>query len=105
MDATLAVNRQPARVWAFLQFPLTRIVIALVALALVLGVRRTAAKAAGLAPHSVPGVVGEVFALNLALAALAIASTMTASLTGRIALLLTGCFAVALVLIRFSRPR
>ena len=54
---------------------------------------------------SVLRVVGEVFALNLALAALAIASTMTASLTGRIALLLTGCFAVALVLIRFSRPR
>jgi UDP-N-acetylmuramyl pentapeptide phosphotransferase/UDP-N-acetylglucosamine-1-phosphate transferase len=54
---------------------------------------------------SVLRVVGEVFALNLALAALAIASTMTASLTGRIALVLTGCFAVALVLIRFSRPR
>jgi UDP-N-acetylmuramyl pentapeptide phosphotransferase/UDP-N-acetylglucosamine-1-phosphate transferase len=54
---------------------------------------------------SVLRVVGEVFALNLGLAALAIASTMTASPTGRIALLLSGGFAVALVLIRFSRPR
>jgi hypothetical protein len=54
---------------------------------------------------SVLRVVGEVFALNLGLAALAIASTVTASLPIRIALLLIGGFAVALVLIRFSRPR
>jgi UDP-N-acetylmuramyl pentapeptide phosphotransferase/UDP-N-acetylglucosamine-1-phosphate transferase len=54
---------------------------------------------------SVLRVVGEVFALNLGLAALAIASTVTASLPIRITLLLIGGFAVALVLIRFSRPR
>jgi UDP-N-acetylmuramyl pentapeptide phosphotransferase/UDP-N-acetylglucosamine-1-phosphate transferase len=54
---------------------------------------------------SVLRVVSEVFALNLGLAALAIASTVTASLSGRIALLLIGGFAVALVLVRFSRPR
>lgn len=58
VDETLAVNRQPGRAWAFLQFPLTRIVIAIVALALVIGVIQTAAKAAGVAPHSVPGVIG-----------------------------------------------
>ena len=28
MDVALAVNRRPGRLWAFLQFPLTRIVIA-----------------------------------------------------------------------------
>jgi UDP-N-acetylmuramyl pentapeptide phosphotransferase/UDP-N-acetylglucosamine-1-phosphate transferase len=54
---------------------------------------------------SVLRVVGEVFALNLGLAALAIGSTMTASLTARNALLLIGAGAVALVMIRFSRRR
>jgi UDP-N-acetylmuramyl pentapeptide phosphotransferase/UDP-N-acetylglucosamine-1-phosphate transferase len=54
---------------------------------------------------SVLRVVGEVFALNLGLAALAISSTVTASLTIRVALFLAGGFTVALVLIRFSRPR
>jgi UDP-N-acetylmuramyl pentapeptide phosphotransferase/UDP-N-acetylglucosamine-1-phosphate transferase len=54
---------------------------------------------------SVLRVVGEVFALNLGLAALAIASTVTASATIRVALLLIGAFAVALTLIRFSRRR
>jgi UDP-N-acetylmuramyl pentapeptide phosphotransferase/UDP-N-acetylglucosamine-1-phosphate transferase len=54
---------------------------------------------------SVLHVVGEVFALNLGLAALAIASTMTASLAFRIALFLTGATAVALLMIRFSRRR
>ena len=58
MDATLAVNRQPGRAWAFLQFPLTRIVIAIVALALVIGVIQTAARAAGVTPHSALGVIG-----------------------------------------------
>jgi UDP-N-acetylmuramyl pentapeptide phosphotransferase/UDP-N-acetylglucosamine-1-phosphate transferase len=50
-------------------------------------------------------VVGEVFALNLGLAALAIASTMTASPPIEIALFLAGGFAVTLMMIRFSRPR
>ncbi len=58
MDATLAVKRQPGRAWAFLQFPLTRIVIAIVALALAIGVIQTAARTAGVAPHSAPGVIG-----------------------------------------------
>jgi UDP-N-acetylmuramyl pentapeptide phosphotransferase/UDP-N-acetylglucosamine-1-phosphate transferase len=54
---------------------------------------------------SVLRVVGEVFALNLGLAALAIASTLTGSLTMGIVLFLIGGLAVALVMIRFSRPR
>jgi UDP-N-acetylmuramyl pentapeptide phosphotransferase/UDP-N-acetylglucosamine-1-phosphate transferase len=54
---------------------------------------------------SVLRVVSEVFALNLGLAALAIVSTMTASLPIRIALFAIGGLAVALVLIRFSRRR
>jgi UDP-N-acetylmuramyl pentapeptide phosphotransferase/UDP-N-acetylglucosamine-1-phosphate transferase len=54
---------------------------------------------------SVLRVVGEVFALNVALAALAIASTLTPSTPIRIALFLIGGFAVALAMIRFSRPR
>jgi UDP-N-acetylmuramyl pentapeptide phosphotransferase/UDP-N-acetylglucosamine-1-phosphate transferase len=54
---------------------------------------------------SVLRVVGEVFVLNVSLAALAIASTATSSPAIRIALFLLGGFAVALVMLRFSRPR
>ena len=54
---------------------------------------------------SVSRVVGEVFALNVGLAALAIGSVMTASPSIRIALLLLGGLAVALLMLRFSRPR
>jgi UDP-N-acetylmuramyl pentapeptide phosphotransferase/UDP-N-acetylglucosamine-1-phosphate transferase len=54
---------------------------------------------------SVSRIVGEVFALNVVLAALAIASVMTASPSIRIALLLLGSLAVALMMRRFSRPR
>jgi UDP-N-acetylmuramyl pentapeptide phosphotransferase/UDP-N-acetylglucosamine-1-phosphate transferase len=54
---------------------------------------------------SVLRVVGEVFALNVGLAALAIASTVTASPMIRIALLLAGSVAAALLMWRFSRPR
>src|SRR5665213_1291062 len=50
-------------------------------------------------------VVGEVFALNLALAALAIGSIMVQSTAIEIALLIAGCIATALVMYRFSRPR
>jgi hypothetical protein len=50
-------------------------------------------------------VAGEVFALNVGLGTLAIASTMTLSLTIRIALFLIGGLAVAAAMIRFSRPR
>ena len=49
-------------------------------------------------------VVGEVFALNLALALLAIASVVLNSLTADIVLLLAGALAVTLQLRRFSRP-
>jgi hypothetical protein len=54
---------------------------------------------------SVLRVVGEVFALNVGLAVLAIASTVTAWWTIRIALLLIGGLAVALQMVRFSRQR
>jgi UDP-N-acetylmuramyl pentapeptide phosphotransferase/UDP-N-acetylglucosamine-1-phosphate transferase len=54
---------------------------------------------------SVLHVVGEVFALNVGLAVLAIASIITASSTIRVGLFLIGGLAVALMMIRFSRPR
>jgi UDP-N-acetylmuramyl pentapeptide phosphotransferase/UDP-N-acetylglucosamine-1-phosphate transferase len=50
-------------------------------------------------------VVSEVFALNIILAALAIASITVASVTVSILSLLTGTIAVALVLYRFSQRR
>ena len=52
---------------------------------------------------TVPQVVGEVFALNIVLAALAIASTTTNADAVGVLLLLTGALAVALVIYRFSR--
>jgi UDP-N-acetylmuramyl pentapeptide phosphotransferase/UDP-N-acetylglucosamine-1-phosphate transferase len=52
---------------------------------------------------SVLGVVSWVFALNLALAALAVASTMTQSTAGGAFFLLIGGLTVALVLCMFSR--
>jgi UDP-N-acetylmuramyl pentapeptide phosphotransferase/UDP-N-acetylglucosamine-1-phosphate transferase len=54
---------------------------------------------------TVLGVVSEVFALNIALAALAIASILAASTVASIFLLLAGAAAVTLVLVRFSRRR
>ncbi len=54
---------------------------------------------------SVLRVVGEVFALNLVLAALAIASTVTRSWTIEVALLVAGGLAVAFSLYRFSQQR
>ena len=50
-------------------------------------------------------VVSEVFALNVVLAALAIASTISDSAMVRIVLLPTGAIAVTLLLYRFSRRR
>jgi UDP-N-acetylmuramyl pentapeptide phosphotransferase/UDP-N-acetylglucosamine-1-phosphate transferase len=50
-------------------------------------------------------VVSEVFVLNVALAALAIASTMTSSVVGGILFLVAGGLATALVMYRFSRRR
>jgi UDP-N-acetylmuramyl pentapeptide phosphotransferase/UDP-N-acetylglucosamine-1-phosphate transferase len=54
---------------------------------------------------SVSRVVGEVFSLNLALAAIAIGSAMTSSTTSAILLFVIGGIATALVMHRFSRPR
>ena len=48
---------RPSRLWAFLQFPLTRIVIAVVALTAVLAVVQVGAKAAGIESHSTAGVL------------------------------------------------
>ncbi|MFL6836792.1 MAG: glycosyl transferase [Bradyrhizobium sp.] len=50
-------------------------------------------------------VVGEVFALNVGLAVLAVASTGLTSVAAKIVSLLTGALAVALLLHRFSRRR
>jgi UDP-N-acetylmuramyl pentapeptide phosphotransferase/UDP-N-acetylglucosamine-1-phosphate transferase len=55
--------------------------------------------------YPVPRVVGEVFALNVVLALLAIASIKLASVAAGILLVLTGVVAVAAVLYRFSRRR
>jgi UDP-N-acetylmuramyl pentapeptide phosphotransferase/UDP-N-acetylglucosamine-1-phosphate transferase len=50
-------------------------------------------------------VVGEVFALNIALATLAVGSIMAASIATKILLLVIGGIATAAVMLRFSRPR
>jgi UDP-N-acetylmuramyl pentapeptide phosphotransferase/UDP-N-acetylglucosamine-1-phosphate transferase len=50
-------------------------------------------------------VVGEVFALNVGLAALAVGSIMTPSATTKAACLAVGAVAVAALLRRFARPR
>ena len=50
-------------------------------------------------------VVGEVFVLNILLAALAVGSIMAASAALKIVLLLAGGVATALVMYRFSRHR
>ena len=55
--------------------------------------------------HSVFQVVGEVFALNVVLAILAVVSIKLSSATADVLLLLAGAAAVALVLHRFSRRR
>ena len=52
MDIALAVNRRPGRLWAFLQFPLTRIVLAVLALAVVIGAIQVGSKAAGIVPRT-----------------------------------------------------
>jgi len=53
----------------------------------------------------VPRVVGEVFALNLVLALLAIVTVRAASMPVTLLALLTGAIAVGIVLRRFSRPQ
>jgi UDP-N-acetylmuramyl pentapeptide phosphotransferase/UDP-N-acetylglucosamine-1-phosphate transferase len=54
---------------------------------------------------TVSRVVGQVFALNVALAALAIASTGVNSIALRVLLVIIGAILVALLLYRFSRKR
>jgi UDP-N-acetylmuramyl pentapeptide phosphotransferase/UDP-N-acetylglucosamine-1-phosphate transferase len=54
---------------------------------------------------SVSRVVSEVFVLNIALAALAIGSTLTASALAGISFLIAGAVATALVMYRFSQQR
>jgi len=54
---------------------------------------------------SVSRVVGEIFALNIVLAALAIGSAMTSSTTISVLLLVVGGIATALLMRRFSRRR
>ena len=55
--------------------------------------------------YSVSRVVGEVFALNVGLACLAVATTMTAAPRVKILLLAAGCIAVAWLMFRFSHRR
>jgi UDP-N-acetylmuramyl pentapeptide phosphotransferase/UDP-N-acetylglucosamine-1-phosphate transferase len=54
---------------------------------------------------SVPRVIGEVFLLNLVLAALAMIAAVTATVAADAVSLLAGALAVAIVLYRFSRKR
>jgi CAAX protease family protein len=69
MDVALAINRRPGRLWAFLQFPLTRIVIAVASVVVAIGAIQACAKVAGIAPHSAAGVV---LAILIVIATLAI---------------------------------
>jgi UDP-N-acetylmuramyl pentapeptide phosphotransferase/UDP-N-acetylglucosamine-1-phosphate transferase len=54
---------------------------------------------------TVPRVIGETFALNLVLAALAILTVRAGSLTVTLIALLAGAIAIGVVLRRFSRPQ
>lgn len=54
---------------------------------------------------TVLSVVGHVFRLNLGLAALAIISTMTPTLTAKILSLVAGTIATAWLMLKFSKPR
>src|SRR4029077_1121575 len=68
MDIAPAVNRQPGRWWAFLQFPLTRIVIAGLALIIVLSAIQISSRAAGIVPHTPLGVLVAVLIMVATLA-------------------------------------
>ena len=68
MDIAPAVNRQPGRWWAFLQFPLTRIVIAGLALIIVLSAIQISSRAAGIVPHTPLGVFVAVLIMVATLA-------------------------------------
>jgi uncharacterized protein len=57
VNVTLEVNRRPGRLWRFLQFPLTRIVLAAGAVVAVAVLVQTAARAMGLKSQSVAGLL------------------------------------------------
>jgi len=57
MQTTLAINRQPGKLWGFLQFPLTRIVLAAIALIIVIGIIQACAKFAEIPPQSIAGIL------------------------------------------------
>jgi hypothetical protein len=54
---------------------------------------------------TVTGVVCTVFALNIGLVGLAIASTTTSSITAKLSLLVIGAITVVWVMFRFARSR
>jgi hypothetical protein len=56
VDIMLAVNRRPGKLWRFLQFPITRIVIACAALVGVATLLEWAARALGVRSHTAPGL-------------------------------------------------
>ena len=68
MDIALAVNRRPGRLWAFLQFPLTRIVLAVLALAVMIGAIQVGSKAAGIVTRTPPGALVAVLIMIATLA-------------------------------------
>lgn len=70
MDSMIpVVNRQPGKLWAFLQYPLTRFLIAFVALFIWIGAVQVGGKLAGVAPHS---PLGALLAMLLAIGVLII---------------------------------
>lgn len=54
MQSIPTVNRQAGRWWTFLQFPVTRIVLAALVVALCVAVPQTVGKLLGLHPHTLP---------------------------------------------------
>ena len=52
MQMIPVVNRQPGKLWKFLQFPLTRFVVAACAVALCVAIPQVAAKLLGIHPHT-----------------------------------------------------
>lgn len=68
MDAALTINRRPGKFWQFLQFPVTRIVLAAAALIAVTAMIQSGAKALHIAPQS---AVGLAVALLIMLATVA----------------------------------
>ncbi|HET7396509.1 MAG TPA: type II CAAX endopeptidase family protein [Gammaproteobacteria bacterium] len=57
MNGIARINPGPGKLWRFLQFPITRIVIAILALMIVITVIQIGAKALHLSPHSPSGVL------------------------------------------------